>query len=141
MQTIAGAIKTNDEGDIISPYHWLLFAICFFGTAFAGTASTLMSVYLPVAVTDLLGDKSSGELNNISAYINAVFIFGGAFGGFVSGVVSDRAGRKTGVILPILCYGLFTMLTGYMPTWWGVVVCRFFTGFGLGAYWLPLLPS
>ncbi|ULQ54253.1 MFS transporter [Flavihumibacter fluvii] len=117
----------------ITAYHWALFAICFFGTAFAGTVSTLMSVYLPVAVKDLLGDTSSEDMNYISAYINAVFVFGGAFGGFFAGWLSDRAGRKSGVIFSIACYGLFTILTGYMETWWGVVICRFFSGFGLGA--------
>ena len=117
----------------IKTYHWILFAICFLGTAFAGVISTLMSVYLPVAVKDLLGDKGADELNNISAYINSVFIFGGAFGGFISGVITDKAGRKTAVIFSIACYGLFTILTGFMPTWWAVVICRFFSGFGLGA--------
>lgn len=120
------------EDEKIKPYHWLLFAICFLGTAFAGTISTLMSVYLPVAVKDLLGAKSEKELNTISAYINAVFIFGGSFGGFIFGIISDRAGRKTGVIFSIACYGIFTILTGNMPNWWGVVICRFFSGFGLG---------
>jgi len=116
----------------ITGYHWLLFFICFFGTAFAGTVSTLMSVYLPVALKDLLGGVSENELNNISAYINAIFIFGGSFGGFIAGIISDKAGRKTGVIFSIACYGVFTILTGYMPHWWGVVICRFFSGFGLG---------
>lgn len=123
---------TSDQPEKITGYHWLLFAICFLGTAFAGTISTLMSVYLPVAVKDLLGNKSADELNNISAYINAIFIFGGAAGGFLLGLISDKAGRKTAVILSIVSYGLFTILTGYMPTWWGVVICRFFSGFGLG---------
>ena len=121
-----------DPEEKLTSYHWLLFTICFLGTVFAGTVSTLMSVYLPVAVKDLLGEKSGNELDNISAYINAVFIFGGAFGGFIAGMLSDKAGRKAGVIFSITCYGVFTMLTGYMPTWWGVVICRFFTGFGLG---------
>ncbi len=116
----------------ISPYHWLLFAICFLSTAFGGTISTLMSVYLPVVVKDLLGDKNPDELNYISAYINAIFIFGGAMGGLVSGVMGDRIGRKKAVIFSVACYGIFTILTGYMPNWWGVVICRFFSGFGLG---------
>jgi MFS family permease len=117
----------------ISAYHWLLFIICFSGTAFAGMISTLMSVYLPVAVRDLLGDKDPDQLNNISAYINAIFIFGGAAGGIISGVLSDKAGRKTGVIFAIACYGIFTILTGYMNNWGAVVACRFFSGFGFGA--------
>src|SRR6476646_7177129 len=124
---------TSVQKEKITAYHWILFAICFLGTAFAGVISTLMSVYLPVAVKDLLGDKDADELNSISAYINAVFIFGGAFGGFISGIISDKAGRKTAVIFSIACYGLFTILTGYMLTWWAVVICRFFSGFGLGA--------
>jgi MFS family permease len=121
-----------EQNEKITAYHYLLFAICFFGTAFAGTVSTLMSVYLPVAVKDLLGDVSADRLNDISAYINAVFIFGGAFGGFISGIISDKFGRKAGVIFSIACYGVFTVLTGYMPEWWAVVICRFFSGFGLG---------
>jgi len=125
-------METIEPDHKMTAYHWLLFAICFLGTAFAGIVSTLMSVYLPVAVRDLLGDKSSGEINNISAYINAVFILGGSFGGFICGIISDKAGRKTGVIISIACYGLFTILTGYMPNWWAVVICRFFSGFGLG---------
>jgi MFS family permease len=125
-------MTATEQEERIKPYHWLLFFICFFGTAFAGTISTLMSVYLPVAVKDLLGNVSDNELNNISAYINAIFIFGGSFGGFIAGVISDKAGRKTGVIFSIACYGIFTILTGYMPNWWGVVICRFFSGFGLG---------
>lgn len=117
----------------ITGYHWTLFAICFLGTAFAGVISTLMSVYLPVAVQDLLGSKSDEELNNISAYINSIFLFGGTAGGFASGVICDKLGRKTAVIFSISCYALFTLLTGYMPNWWAVVICRFFSGVGLGA--------
>ncbi len=129
---IKDEMKVYKQGESITGYHWLLFTICFFGTAVAGTVSTLMSVYLPVAVKDLLGDKSEDELNNISGYINSIFIFGAAIGGFISGIISDKTGRKTAVIFSIACYGLFTILTGYMPNWWAVVVCRFFSGFGLG---------
>lgn len=120
------------QNEKITAYHWLLFAVCFLGTAFAGIISTLMSVYLPVAVRDLLGNKSENEFNTISAYINSIFLFGAAFGGFISGMLSDKAGRKTALIFSIACYGFFTILTGYMPNWWAVVICRFFSGFGLG---------
>jgi MFS family permease len=122
----------ENQEEKISKYHILLFIICFLGTAFAGTISTLMSVYLPVAVRDLLGNRNEAELNRISAYINAVFIFGGSLGGFLSGWISDKAGRKIAVILSVASYGVFTLATGFMPVWWGVVICRFFSGFGLG---------
>lgn len=116
----------------ISTYRTLLFAICFLSTAFGGAVSTLMSVYLPVVLKDLSMDKSLKELNDISAYINAVFIFGWAFGGFLWGIISDRIGRKKSLLSSIAFYGLFTVLTGMMPNWWSIVICRFLSGFGVG---------
>lgn len=116
----------------LTPYHWLLFSLCFLATVFAGTVSTLMSVYLPVVVKDLAGHKNTQQLNTIGAYINALFILGATAGGFIAGIISDKAGRKPGLILSIFCYGLFTVLTGFIPNWLGVVICRFFSGFGLG---------
>lgn len=110
----------------------ILFGICFISTAFGGAVSTLMSVYLPVAVKDLLGSKSTEEINNISGYINAVFIFGWAFGGFLWGVICDKIGRKKSMLFAVAFYGIFTILTGLMPTWWGVMICRFLSGFGVG---------
>ena len=123
----------NTGAEKINGYHWLMFLICFFGTAFAGTISTLMSVYLPVAVADLSGTQNPEEINQVSAYINAIFIFGGAFGGLFAGWLSDQSGRKPAVIFSIACCGIFTILTGFMTEWWEVVGCRFLSGFGLGA--------
>jgi len=125
------SITWKDEK--ITRYHWILFIICFLGVAFAGVVSTLMPVYLPVAVKDLLGDKSGDELNHIGAWINSIFLYGAAAGGLTSGIICDKAGRKTAVIFSIACYGIFAIATGFMPNWWLVVICRFCSGFGLGA--------
>ena len=65
---------------------------------FGGVVSTLMSVYLPVAVKDLLGNVTDDKLNDVSATINSVFIFGWMFGGIVWGLVCDRIGRARSVI-------------------------------------------
>lgn len=116
----------------LSGYYWTLFFICFLAGALGGTVSTLMSVYLPVVIKDLNIATDAASLSRISAYINAIFIFGWALGGFSWGVVSDRIGRKKAVLLSIACYGLFSLLTALMQQWWGVVLCRFFSGFGVG---------
>jgi len=110
----------------------LLFIICFAGNMFGGVISTLMSVYLPVVVKELQGNKSVTQLNQISGYINSVFIFGWAAGGFLWGLVGDKTGRKTSLLLSIACFAIFTMLTGIMNNWWGIVLCRFMSGFGTG---------
>lgn len=112
-------------------YLGALFTICFLCSVLGGTVSTLMSVYLPVAVKDLLGETNT-DLNTISGYINALFIFGWAFGGFTWGVIGDAIGRKKSLLFAITCYGIFTILTGFMSNWWAVMLCRLMSGFGVG---------
>ncbi|MGZ3943883.1 MAG: MFS transporter [Mucilaginibacter sp.] len=125
--TINAEIKQKTSANLV-----LLFIICFAGNMFGGVISTLMSVYLPVVVKELQGNKSDAQLNDISGFINSMFIFGWAAGGFLWGFVGDWAGRKKSLLLSITGYALFTILTGFMHTWWGIVLCRFMSGFGMG---------
>ena len=67
----------------------LLFIICFAGNMFGGVISALMSGYLPAVVKELQGNKSTDQLNEISGFINSMFIFGWAAGGFLWGFVGD----------------------------------------------------
>ena len=113
-------------------YKRALFLICFFSSLFGGTVSTLMSVYLPDAIRDLLHNSSTQSTDNISATINSIFIFGWTAGGIIWGIFCDTLGRKKSFIYATFCYGLFTILTGLSPTWFLVVLCRFLSGFGIG---------
>jgi len=110
----------------------LLFIVCFAGNMFAGSVSTLMSVYLPAVVKEFQGSRDTGQLNDISAYINALFIFGWAIGGFLWGLISDKTGRKTALLLSIGSYGIFTILIAFTQSWGEVMICRFLSGFGAG---------
>jgi len=109
-----------------------LFVICFASSAVGGAISTLMSVYLPAVVKEMQGSKSQEEVNYLGGLINSLFIFGWAFGGFFWGLISDKTGRKTALILATASYGIFTILTGYMTSWGGIMACRFMSGFGVG---------
>ena len=113
-------------------YKRALFLVCFFSSLFGGTVSTLMSVYLPDAIKDLLHDAGGQSTDNISATINSIFIFGWTAGGIIWGIFCDTLGRKKSFIYATFCYGLFTILTGLAPSWFLVVLCRFLSGFGIG---------
>jgi MFS family permease len=108
------------------------FIICYISIMFSGISSMLMSVYLPVAVKDLLGNVSAEKMNTISAYINSIFILGSMFGGFAWGFICDKIGRSKTVIFSTALYGLFTVLTSFSSSWLLVGVYRFITGFGVG---------
>jgi MFS family permease len=116
----------------LQKYKKALFLICFFSSMFGGTVSTLMSVYLPDAIRDLLQNTNTQHTDNISATINAIFIFGWTAGGIIWGIFCDTLGRKKSFIYATCCYGVFTILTGLAPTWFMVVVFRFLSGFGIG---------
>jgi predicted MFS family arabinose efflux permease len=109
-----------------------LFLICFLSSLFGGTVSTLMSVYLPDAIRDLLAGSDIHHIDNVSATINAIFIFGWTAGGVIWGIFCDTIGRKKSFIYATACYGLFTILNAFAPSWLIVVTCRFLSGFGIG---------
>ncbi|MBV9963539.1 MAG: MFS transporter, partial [Parafilimonas sp.] len=110
----------------------IAFIICYISIMFSGISSMLMSVYLPVAVKDLLGTVTDEKMNYKSAYINSVFIFGSMFGGFAWGCICDKIGRSKAVIFSTALYALFTILTAFSSSWLLVGFYRFATGFGVG---------
>lgn len=110
----------------------IAFIICYLSILFSGITSMLMSVHLTTVVKDLLGVSQGDRFNNVSAFINAAFIFGSMFGGFAWGFICDSAGRSKAVILSTACYGLFTLLTSFSGSWLMAGVYRFLTGFGVG---------
>jgi MFS family permease len=130
METLT--INVTEKAGLKPAKLFALFTICFVSSAFGGAVSTLMSVYLPVVVKEMQGNKSPEQLNYLSGSINSLFIFGWAIGGFFWGIISDKAGRKKALILAVASYGIFTILTGFMTNWYGIMACRFFSGFGVG---------
>ena len=132
MSTLANETILDAETAKKNSGRIAVFVICFVSSMFGGVVSTLMSVYLPVAVRDLLGLVTDKTLNDVSATINSVFIFGWMFGGVVWGLVCDRVGRSRAVMLSTFCFGLFTVLTAACPSWWLATACRFLSGFGVG---------
>ncbi len=137
METMTAHSKTLTAEDVHNSSKakgilTVAFIVCFLSIMFSGIASMLMSVYLPVAVKDLLGTVTDEKMNSVSAYISSVFIFGSMFGGFAWGFICDKIGRSKSVILCTAFYGLFTVLTAFSTSWLMVGVYRFLTGFGVG---------
>lgn len=113
-------------------YLYALFGICFLGGVFGGITATLMSSYLPDVVKALIGNTDQEKMEQVSAVINAVFLFGMTLGGLSLGDFCDHFGRKKAVLASLVFIGLFTLLTSFSQSWLLVVAFRFFTGFGVG---------
>lgn len=112
---------------------WLAFALCVVAYTLSGTVSTLMSVYLPVAIPELKGAAvTEAELGEIGAYVNAIYLYGWMCGGLLFGVVSDRIGRKKSLTLVTALYGVSTCLVTIVPDWYSLLAIRFTAGMGVG---------
>lgn len=112
---------------------WGAFFLCTISYLFGGTVSTLMSVYLPVAIPELLGERiSEARLGEVGAYISAVFLYGWMTGGLLLGIISDRIGRKKVLVFVTALYGFATLLIVFVPNWYVLVAYRFFAGMGVG---------
>ncbi|CAG5070655.1 Sialic acid transporter NanT [Dyadobacter sp. CECT 9623] len=129
MQTLE---ITNIESKSVAG-KWLAFGLCFVTYTLSGTVSTLMSVYLPVAIRELNGGAVSEEqLGEIGAYINALYLYGWMCGGLLFGMISDRIGRVKSLTLVTALYGIFTCLVTIVPNWHTLLAFRFMTGMGVG---------
>lgn len=127
-------VETPPKQDVLSAnIRILAFVLCIISYAFGGTVSTLMSVYLPVAVPELLNEKvSEARLGEVGAYISAISLYGWMIGGILFGVVSDKIGRKKVLVIVTGLYGVATLLTVFVSNWQLLLVYRFFSGMGVG---------
>ena len=64
-------------------------------------------------------------------------LFGAGLGGlmagaFLFGPLADRFGRKTVLVLSVLCFGAASLASAWSPGLWELIALRFLTGLGLG---------
>ncbi len=120
------------DRDKISAYLWSVFLICFLGNASGGTVSTIASVYLPVIAGQMAVSGTSEQLNEISAYINALYLAGWAIGGMSWGIISDKIGRAKSLVMCLAAVGVFTVAVSFADSWEMVVGLRLLGGVAVG---------
>lgn len=126
-------LEMNTPDAKVTGKKWLAFALCFVSYTLSGTVSTLMSVYLPVAIPELRGQAvTEAEMGEIGAYVNALFLYGWMTGGLLFGVVSDRIGRVKSLALVTALYGVATCLVNITPDLPTLIALRFVAGMGIG---------
>ncbi len=120
----------------ISRYQWLVLLIASLGWVFDIFEGQIFVASMRDAMPDLLGvdaDDASVRAWNDAAF--GFFLLGGAFGGVIFGMISDRIGRARTMIYTILFYSLFTCLSAFSQEPWHMVVLRFLVAMGVGGEW------
>jgi len=120
----------------VTPYMWLVLLIASLGWIFDIFEGQIFVASMKEAMPSLL---PKGTLEGTVDFYNNIalsaFLVGGALGGVLFGMLSDKIGRTRTMILTILMYSLFTAVTAFAQNWWQMTVLRFLVAMGTGGEW------
>jgi len=89
----------------------------------------LYALVLPSLMTSLAIDQTT------SGSIQSAMLVAAAIGGLAFGVLADRWGRRTALMLSVLLYSIFTAACGFAATGLQLAVFRILLGLGMGGEW------
>jgi MFS family permease len=119
----------------ITRYQWLVLLIASLGWIFDVFEGQIFVASMNEAMPSLLPPESQGDVAFYNNITFAFFLLGGALGGVVFGVLSDRIGRKRTLTYTILMYSLFTCVSALSQEWWHFAGLRFLVAMGVGGEW------
>jgi len=116
----------------ITRYQWLVLTIASLGWVFDIYEGQIFVSTMNEWKKDLVPPEHASFFGNLAL---AAFLVGGALGGVVFGVISDRIGRTKTMILTILVYSLFSFATAFARSQWDMAILRFLVALGVGGEW------
>lgn len=126
----------------ITQYQWLVLLIASLGWVFDVFEGQVFVASMNDAMPQLLGASSTAideatkeAIASWNSWALASFLLGGAFGGILFGMLSDKIGRSKTMIITILFYSVFTCVTALASAPWHMVVLRFLVAMGVGGEW------
>ncbi len=120
----------------VTRYQWLVLIIASLGWMFDVFEGQIFVASMKEAMPSLVsGEASEGRIAVYNNYALGAFLLGGALGGVIFGMVSDRIGRKRTMTLTILMYSLFTCVSAFSQEWWHLAAFRFLVAMGVGGEW------
>ena len=110
------------------------FAAAFFGWMLDGFDFTILTFVLADIQRQLLRHSAlAGALGTVTLMFRLV-------GGAAAGTAADRWGRKLPLVLSILWFSIFTVLSGFSTSYAMLFACRALFGIGMGGEWAAGMP-
>lgn len=108
-------------------YQWMILVLCFITVAMDGFDTAIIGFIASDLVQEWGVQKSA-----LGPVMSAALV-GLAVGALTAGPMADRIGRKKVLILSIVVFGGFSLLTAAATSLNQLTLLRFLTGLGLGA--------
>lgn len=134
IESLSEVSSTLDRGK------WMVLLAAFLGWMFDGLEMGIFPLVARPALKSMLeGTVPTAELEGAIGLwhgrIDALFLFGAAFGGLVFGWMGDKIGRVRAMSVSILTYSLFTGLCYFAQTPLQIGLLRFISAIGMGGEW------
>jgi MFS transporter, SHS family, lactate transporter len=110
------------------------FAAAFFGWMLDGFDFTILTFVLADIQRSFTIDNAlAGALGTVTLMFRLI-------GGAAAGTAADRWGRKLPLMLSIMWFSLFTVLSGFSTSYAMLFACRALFGIGMGGEWAAGMP-
>ncbi len=120
----------------ITRYEWLVLIIASAGWIFDVYEGQIFNLTRGDMLADILGQElGSADVKKYGEWFLSVFLLGGTIGGILFGILADRYGRRSIMIVTILMYSVFSGLTFFATELWHVTALRFLVAMGVGGEW------
>src|SRR5687767_6050903 len=131
LQTVIQFLR---EFRSLTPEQKRAFAAAFFGWMLDGFDFTILTFVLADIQRSFTVDNAlAGALGTITLMFRLI-------GGAAAGAAADRWGRKLPLILSIVWFSLFTVLSGFSTSYGMLFACRALFGIGMGGEWAAGMP-
>ena len=131
LQTVIQFLR---EFGSLTPTQRRAFAAAFFGWMLDGFDFTILTFVLADIQRSFTVDNAlAGALGTITLMFRLI-------GGAAAGTAADRWGRKLPLILSIVWFSLFTVLSGFSTSYAMLFACRALFGIGMGGEWAAGMP-
>ena len=125
--------------DVPQAGRMLVLLAAFLGWMFDGLEMGIFPQIARPALLSLLKNVPAkdlaSEIKKWNVIIDALFLFGAAFGGLVFGWLGDKIGRVKAMSMSILVYSGFTGLLYFVQSPGQIAALRFTAAIGMGGEW------
>jgi MFS transporter, AAHS family, benzoate transport protein len=114
------------EGTRVNSFHLMIVCWCSLLMLFDGYDLVIYGLVLPQLMADW-------KLPSVTAgVIGSAALFGMMIGALTLGTSSDRFGRRRIILICLVVFGIAALANGFSSNTTEFIVCRLFTGIGLG---------
>ena len=118
----------------LTPEQRRAFSAAFFGWMLDGFDFTILTFVLADIQQSFTVDNAlAGALGTVTLMFRLI-------GGAAAGTAADRWGRKLPLMLSIVWFSLFTVLSGFSTSYAVLFACRALFGIGMGGEWAAGMP-